>query len=328
MRRRRRFLALFIGLPLATCLVWFAVVRVASPWNRVRIHADESAAAHAESSEAASDSALALRIAAYNIAHGRGAGDDNWKGGSAEERASRLERIAMFLKDADLDLVVLNEVDFDAAWSGGVNQAEAIARAAKFSYRVEQRNIDLALPVFSLRFGNAVLSRYPIVEARAIDFPAYAAWETALAGKKRGLACTIRLDDARELRLIAVHLDDRSESVRLAAAEMIRAEKASTTLPVIVAGDFNSAPPGFPLAQPDADGRTALGNLVGEAGFHTLPSEPPEAAGLTFPSTAPDRVLDWVLAAPPARLVSREVYPIEESDHRPVIGVVRLPAGE
>lgn len=327
MKHRRRILAIVIGLPLVACIVWLVVVRIASPGNAVRIIADESLAAKsaAEARDEKSGELRVLRIAAYNIAHGRGSGDDNWKGGTADERAARLRRIAAFLADADLDLVVLNEVDFDAAWSGGVDQAEAIARAARFPYRVEQRNIDFAIPFFSLRFGNAVLSRFPITEARTIDFPGHAAWETLLAGKKRGLACTVRIDDARELRLIAVHLDDRSEIVRLAAAKMIAAEKHGAAAPMIVAGDFNSAPPGFPLAQPDAEGRTAMSYLLSKTGFETLPKEPPNAAGLTFPSTAPDRVLDWVLVSPPVRIVSREVYPLTESDHRPVIGVVRLP---
>lgn len=326
MKHRRRILVIVIGLPLATCLVWFAVVRVASPGNAVRIFADESIAGTDIAPAGVPSEPRTLRVAAYNIAHGRGSGDDNWKGGTAEERAARLRRIAEFLADADLDLVVLNEVDFDAAWSGGVDQAEAIARAAGFPYRVEQRNIDLAVPFFSLRFGNAVLSRHPITEARTIDFPGHAAWETLLAGKKRGLVCTVRLDDARELRLIAIHLDDRSETVRRAAAKMIVAEKDDTALPVIAAGDFNSVPADFPRAQPDAEGRTALSYLRDEAGFETLPNEPPDTKGMTFPSTAPDRVLDWVLVSPPLRIVSREVYPLTESDHRPVIGVVRLPA--
>lgn len=83
-----------------------------------------------------------LRIGAYNIAHGRGTADGNWSGGDENERRGRLNAIAELITAADLDVVVLNEVDFAATWSYHVNQAAWIAEATEFPYWVEQRNLD------------------------------------------------------------------------------------------------------------------------------------------------------------------------------------------
>lgn len=62
-----------------------------------------------------------LRVACYNIAHGRGLAESNWDGGDAATRIGRLDDIAALLVKLDADVVVLNEVDFDASWSNHVN---------------------------------------------------------------------------------------------------------------------------------------------------------------------------------------------------------------
>jgi len=74
--------------------------------------------------------------------------------------------------------VVLNEADFDATWSGGINQAQWIAKHAGYPYHVEQRNYDVSLPFFKPRFGNAILSRWPILDAEQIELPAVSKWES------------------------------------------------------------------------------------------------------------------------------------------------------
>jgi endonuclease/exonuclease/phosphatase family metal-dependent hydrolase len=87
-----------------------------------------------------------LRIATYNIAHGRGLAESNWDGGSPADHEARLQAIAAELRAWPVDVVVLEEVDFDASWSHRVNQAEVLARAAGFPYWIEQSNYDLRFP--------------------------------------------------------------------------------------------------------------------------------------------------------------------------------------
>ena len=77
-----------------------------------------------------------LRVACYNIAHGRGVPFDNWNGESKEVRLQRLLDIATQIREIDADIVALNEVDFDSSWSHGENQAEFLARNAGYPYWV------------------------------------------------------------------------------------------------------------------------------------------------------------------------------------------------
>ncbi|MBT4866697.1 MAG: hypothetical protein HON53_16460 [Planctomycetaceae bacterium] len=263
-----------------------------------------------------------LRIGAYNIAHGRGNGSDNWDGGNQGEREDRLREIAAFLRDSELDVVVLNEVDFDSSWSHRVNQAEFLAREAGFPYRVEHRNFDAALPFYSWRFGNAVLSRHPISAARLVEHPAYARWEGILAGQKNGVVCTVDLPNDNQVRVLAVHLSHRSERTRIASARMIAEERKREGPPLIAIGDFNSTPTDFPHAEPDASGQTALSWLLGEGGFTTLFPATEDIGQMTYSSTTPVRVIDWILVDDELRLLSQEVPPLTLSDHRPIIGVV------
>jgi hypothetical protein len=113
--------------------------RLASRWNHVSVHRihvperDENhLAQHARTHSAGHGEAI--RIASYNIAHGRGLADSNWHGGNLQQRLKRLDAIGALLRDVDADLVILNEVDFDASWSFGVNQARHLAEIAHYPY--------------------------------------------------------------------------------------------------------------------------------------------------------------------------------------------------
>jgi endonuclease/exonuclease/phosphatase family metal-dependent hydrolase len=106
-----RIVAVVLGLPLA----WFAATRVASPWTAVRLR---QAQAHAPRDVPLTGE---LRVACYNIAHGRGLAPTNWAREARRTRPSRLEAIAALLVEIDADVVVLNEVDFACAWSGHEN---------------------------------------------------------------------------------------------------------------------------------------------------------------------------------------------------------------
>jgi len=314
----------------------YAVGRALAPFEAVQLRGPESAASAAAASEAPAAQAKpaepdaraaagrrTLRIAAYNIAHGRGTAASNFQGGTPRDRENRLVRIAQMLAGLDLDVVVLNEVDFQSLWSGNVDQARAVAERAGFPYRVEQRNVDAGLPRFRIRFGNAVLSRFPISKAERVDYPGRSWWETLLAGKKQGVVCTVDLPWGEQVRVLAVHLEHRDAATRRAAARVIADLKQSGGPPLVAAGDFNSTRPGFPDATPDEDGHTAL-SLVLDAGFTALPEQQPLARELTFSSTEPRQVIDWVLVPEPWRSASHEVLATVLSDHRLVAETIEM----
>lgn len=309
------------GLLLLACFVcvWFAANRSLCSFRAVQI----------VDTPMAQEDVIAfdgrLRIGIYNIAHGRGTAGANWRASyQKQECADRLAAIGELLRSEKLDIIVLNEVDFDSIWSHNVNQAQTIARAAGFPFVMEQRNIDTSVPFVSLRFGNAVLSRYPIEDASLIRFPGFKLWETLVAGKKEGGLCTIRLAGDLRVRVMAIHLEHRWEPTRLLAAERIEAAREASELPLILGGDFNSTLKGYPYMQPDKDGRTAVSWLLETSGYKTLPAGPLDPADFTFSSVEPEAVIDWILVPPDWTIISRQVIDTQLSDHRPVIMEVQL----
>ena len=48
-----------------------------------------------------------IRVACYNIAHGRGLAESNWDGGDAATRLARLDDIAELLREINADVVCL-----------------------------------------------------------------------------------------------------------------------------------------------------------------------------------------------------------------------------
>jgi endonuclease/exonuclease/phosphatase family metal-dependent hydrolase len=288
-----------------------------------------------------------LRILTWNIAHGRGTPDygllRNFRGGGAREREDRLRRIADVIRQQDADLVVLNEADFDATWSGGVSHPAVLAAAAGYPVRVEQANYDVRLPFVKLHFGNALLSRLPVQGARPVELPPHRRVEEWLMGAKS--ASVVRLaTPSGPVAVVPLHLEARSPRTRRAALPHLREVAAAEAVPVVLAGDFKASPPGWgdPVQRvaigrgsppPERGGPGPAETIVGEllqAGFRS-----PRAGrdggpeDWTYPSPAPDRAIDWILVEPPLQV--REATVLQGpaldslSDHRPVLAVVVLP---
>jgi len=262
-----------------------------------------------------------VRVLAWNIAHGRGdlrrGWFKNWSGSDAE-RLARVERIAEAVRRTGADVVVLNEVDFDAGWSGGMNQAEIVAREAGYPYRVEQRNVDLQLPFVRFVFGNAVLSRLPITEARWMELPPHSRVEALLFGAKDGVVARIATG-AEALSIVAVHLESRAAATRRAALPTIDSLRTREAAPLVLAGDFNAG-----LAD---DSATVVDRLVARGWRSPRATSSPPELRPTFPTVAPARALDWVLVEPPLRVVEARVVDgvPSLSDHAPVFSVVERP---
>ena len=268
-----------------------------------------------------------LKILTYNIAHGRGPTGGNWDGPVAADR-ERIDQIAVLIRRHNPDVVVLNEVDFNSTWSGHQNQAAAIAQQAGYPHRVEQRNVDFRFFYGSWRFGNAVLSRFPIVEAVPIDYPVLSRWEHVLAGSKQGCLCMLQVSPSQQVRIAAVHLESRSEETCVASIEEFAQVADQPTLPTVFAGDFNSSPSNFPFARQTPTGSNAM-DLLASSGVVRIPKSAVAAAQptpqeMTFPSTEPDRVIDWILASSHFTCEEYQVLNVELSDHRPVLAELRL----
>ena len=172
------------------------------------------------------------------------------------------------------------------------------------------------------RFGNAVLSKHPIEHAEVVNLPGYAAWETALVGQKRAVACDINVDSAK-ICVVGAHLSYRSESIRVQSAREILRLASTRTLPTFVLGDLNSTPIGFPNAKTDAQGNNAIAVFDESDAFGRHDAgQLPAAQSLTFPADLPNQIIDWILIPKQWRLDDYRAIDSTLSDHRPVTAAI------
>lgn len=270
-----------------------------------------------------------ITLLTWNIAHGRGdvrqGWINNWKGGSPEVRVARLAAIIRLIRQVDPDLVILNEVDFSAQWSGGLNQAEVLALGAGYHTWVEQRNFDFRLPFLSFSFGNVLLSRYPILGAEWLDLPRRSGLESTAIGTKAASVVRVATESG-SVSVVPIHLEFRGGDTRLRSAGTFARLMAAEENPLILAGDFNTAPSGWPAAESPnlLDSLLALGWDSPRARATHGKTE------LTFPTPDPQDSRDWILVEPPLKILESRVLSQAGglSDHFPVLAVLVLPRQE
>jgi endonuclease/exonuclease/phosphatase family metal-dependent hydrolase len=259
----------------------------------------------------------ALKVASYNIAHGRG-GKYGAKNRSHKTKAAlvkHLDRIAAQIAAENPDVIVLNETDFSSAWSFNVDQAEYIGKKCGYPYIMEQKNMAVSFPFYHLSFGNAILSRYPIQNEKFIRWPRYSRLEDIFAGNHNGFYCELKLPSG-PVGIFGIHLEYRSEAFRVRCAGMIAGMSAATHLPVVALGDFNSTPAGWPKAEFSDAGKNAMSYLFDEKGFVTCLNE---TNNFTFPSEKPDRRIDWIIGRRIGSFSNSKIVPSDLSDHLMIV---------
>ena len=243
---------------------------------------------------------MKFRLATYNIHRAIGV-----------DRRFRPERIADILSQHKPDIVLLQEVDEGAPRSRELNLARELAAEIGLAYFALGHNVSLRKGWY----GNATLSRYPIVRERNIDL-------TIGRRKRRGCQhTTIRLEKLRGhahiLEVFNLHLGlsarerQRQAGLLARSREMAQLEVGQ---PCILGGDFN-------------DWRSMLrAYFVEGLEFHCATDRSTRngpRAIKTYPSFSPRGGLDRVYYRGPVRL--RSVYRCRHresrvaSDHRPVI---------
>ena len=234
-----------------------------------------------------------LRVMTYNIHHGRG------MDGKVD-----LERIAALIREADVDLVALNEVDKGTARTDGRDLARELAELCGMKH-VFAKNIDFR----GGEYGNAVLSRLPIHSHRNLHY------RMLRPGEQRGLLQVTTTAHGRPLRFFVTHIDHREDDrERVSNVQEIEALLAAEPdPPVILVGDFNDTP----------GSRTHRGLVE-----HFVDSWAHFDAGdgFTYPSKTPRKRIDYVFLQKGKRLVPLSVTIPSSlaSDHLPLVVEVRL----
>lgn len=210
-----------------------------------------------------------------------------------------LARIAAEISAARPDLVSLNEVDSGTLRSGRADEAAYLGRATGL-HAVYGPNL---FRYDGGRFGNAILSRFPVRETHNTRLPRKPHTEP------RGLLeASVRVGH-RTVSFFSVHLSQggRGAAQRVRQAEAVARVIRASGHPTIVSGDLNSRPGDLPvriLRQYLLDAQEQGGT----------------GAGLTVPEVDPRSRIDYILydndfAALPG---STRVLLSASSDHRSV----------
>lgn len=282
-----------------------------------------------------------ITIASWNIAWAYGWGSELGASYQPRPRAAfeaRLAEIAAVLRAIDADVVLLQEVDFDAARSAHLDQADVLRRLA--GYRTVLR-----APSWQVRYlpypywprarhagalvsGGAVLTRLPVRAATRTLWPKP---PDMPAARRRFYLYryAVRLELAAPAPVIVTtHLDAFSVEARRAEVggllELIAHDDA-----VVVAGDLNVPPPEAERRahypdEPWTDHRADdTHQRLRAAGLR--PALQGEAL-VTFPAHAPNRMLDHAYLRGALRVEHARVVPTPTapSDHLPITVTVSL----
>jgi len=243
---------------------------------------------------------MRIRLLTYNIHKCIGGVD----------RRYNPQRIAEVITNLHPDVLLLQEVDHDVPRSNRDRQVDVLGDLVGMRYRSWFPNVEVR---GGGCYGNAILSRYPIVEASNIDL-------SIRFKKKRSVlhgVIRVREHDGenvdRTIHVFNMHLglarfERKLQLKKFLDAHPFQGMKHET--PVLVGGDLNDVYGG-------------LGELLRPAGFRGIDRRP-----LTFPAWGPMRALDAVFVRGGVDFIklSRCDSDIARraSDHRPLVAEIRL----
>lgn len=262
-----------------------------------------------------------VHVLSYNIHHAEGV-----------DGKLDLERIAKVISEASPDIVALQEVDRNVQRSGNVDQAQELAKLTKM-YFVFGANIELQ----GGHYGNAVLSRWPIIQHQNHLLP------RLNDGEQRGVIDAVIASPQGIVRFLATHLDHRTDPAeRLASIKLLALHDEmdsdleetpsvvdlvkdpvgegsltrstslhASSMPTLLAGDLNASWESEVI-------QSALANWSVPQS-HPLP---------TIPVDTPKRQIDYILYRPADVWRAIETKVLSESiasDHRPILASFELP---
>ncbi len=212
-----------------------------------------------------SKSKRSVRILTFNIYHGatmRGDFD--------------LDVLANVIKKTNPDLVAMQEVDFKT------NRAKGYDLPTELGWRTKMAPLfGKAMPYSGGEYGEAILSKWSFISSRNIALP-------CLPGKepRAALMITTVTGFGDTISFVATHLDHEGPESRIMQVNKINEELSKSRYPTILAGDLNDIP-----------GSETI-NIFEE---HWTPTYNRDNPAFTFPSTTPDRKIDYIMYSPKER---------------------------
>jgi len=344
-----------IGLAIAALVICLVGVLLVIEWRPAALE-DTPVAPGPKTPPVPPRAGDALSLASWNIGYA-GLDDraDFFMDGGEQVRPSdrarveaNLEAMAVWLAAHPADVVLLQEVDFDSARTFGMDQSRVIeaalptffhARAANF--KVAYIPYPLTRPLGRMNSGLLSLTRARPTKAVRHQLPGDYAWPVRVFHLKRCLhELHLPAPDGKDWVLLHLHLSAFDKGGQLRTQQMAYLKRLMQRLyaqgqHVIVAGDWNHAPPGLTVDHfPHTDSTPFWLQQVPDGwtpkGWHWAwdPKVPslratgaPYRPGKTFLTT-----VDSLLLSPDVELEAIETVDLHfaHSDHQPVLARVRL----
>ena len=240
---------------------------------------------------------MKLRVLSYNIHKCIGGVD----------RKYEPTRVVEVIRKLDADVLMLQEVDAGVGRSNRDQQVEVLGEELGMRYRTWFPNVDVR---GGGQYGNAILSRYPLIESTNIDL-------TLRFKKRRSVlhgVIRVRHDGVdRTVHVFNMHLG-LARYERKRQLQMFLDSHPFSNLhhdtPVVVGGDLNDVYGG-------------LGMMLEPAGFRGIERRP-----LTFPAWGPLRALDGIFVRGAVDFMHLRRCDSDlarrASDHRPIVAEVKL----
>ena len=237
---------------------------------------------------------VALRVLCYNIHYGQGT-DGKYD----------VDRLAEVILRTKPDLVALQEVDVGVERSGRVHQAQRLGEKTGMAVRFgPTQHYQGGL------FGNAILSRLPILDVSIHPLPYTASAPDRTTYPRGAIAVKLRFQE-KTIRFISTHFQHNVPEDRAAEAVAINKLFAYDEIPTILAGDMNATPDALPI-------KTL-------AKQWTNATDSPPAPSAPAPNTRSR--IDYIFYRPSTSFQLMNAQVVDEkvaSDHRPVLAKLRI----
>lgn len=209
-----------------------------------------------------------------------------------------LEAQAQVMEEAQPDVLVLQEVSRGWVISGRVDMLSWLSQRLDMPY--------VSGPTVDPFWGNAVLSRFPIVDHENHELP-----PRDLFLRRGFMSVTVEVGAGETLRFIATHFHhlERDSAIRQQQARVIAGFWGGDQRTAIM-GDLNARPDSAEMA------------ILRQAKLVDAGTVQAGAARHTFSSTAPFQRIDYIWVSPDLTVSEAFTPSTTASDHLPVIAVV------
>lgn len=234
-----------------------------------------------------------VKIMSFNIHHGNPPSDEN---------KIDLNAIVQTIKNADADIIALQEVDVNTKRSGYINEAEILAKELKMEVFFTK-----AIDYEGGEYGVAILSKYPLT---AKSFQKLSLAADAKAEPRVLQMATVNIPNQNPFVFANTHLDVLNTGNRPLQAQQIVVIAKQQKLPVIFAGDWN------------ATLNTETLNIIDEFFTRTCSNCP-----VTCPEDGEQGAIDFIAYTKNSPFKTKNYRVLNKntaSDHYPILAEIKL----